>query len=565
MVTMKNTLVLAGILTEAFALAEIGTAVNSTAAEQAMQSFLSKYPISTRSESQSKLDRQALKEEVLSGNVSLPGPWESLLDPCPWSCSAIGMNSSSWPVYSHFGRLQECNQPILLDFSLYTPVDRSNGHVSIRGCAAQLNTFEAFRPRVNRCPLPGNATTVTYSLPLLWDTGSEGDATHAVAALEQLYAYELVNAAPCNESINFAHPNGVSVGLYTGGALHGQGILAPVLRDLIRYIDDSGTPETLATELYNRGSARHALGVFISTIGVLSAAQAAVQTWRNGSCLDSWTKSKAWTDISFSMPANLPHRANLTSLLIRRRPHAHAHGHEHLHRRDDRECSTVKVVYGDKCTTLAAECGISEAELTGYNPDSNLCGTDTLTPGQRVCCSSGTLPDNTPQPDDDDNFYTYLVAKGNDCSTLAAAYSITEEDVESYNTDTWGWQGCGNLLAGENICLSSGWPPMPAVISNAVCGPQVNGTATAPHGTDLATLNPCPLNACCDIWGQCGITSDFCTPTNSTTGAPGTAANGTNGCISNCGTDIIEGDAPANVFSVGYFEVYDLSRPACGR
>jgi hypothetical protein len=28
---------------------------------------------------------------------------------------------------------------------------------------------------------------------------------------------------------------------------------------------------------------------------------------------------------------------------------------------------------------------------------------------------------------------------------------------------------------------------------------------------DWADLNPCPLNACCDVWGQCGITPEFCT------------------------------------------------------
>ena len=34
---------------------------------------------------------------------------------------------------------------------------------------------------------------------------------------------------------------------------------------------------------------------------------------------------------------------------------------------------------------------------------------------------------------------------------------------------------------------------------------------------DWALLNQCPLNACCDQWGQCGITPDFCTNTT----APG--------------------------------------------
>lgn len=76
----------------------------------------------------------------------------------------------------------------------------------------------------------------------------------------------------------------------------------------------------------------------------------------------------------------------------------------------------------------------------------------------------------------------------------------------------------------------------------------------------LANLNPCPLNACCDVWGQCGITSEFCTDTG--TGAPGTAKPGTNGCISNCGTDIVNNKAPPSEFKkIAYFGAFNQKRP----
>ena len=60
---------------------------------------------------------------------------------------------------------------------------------------------------------------------------------------------------------------------------------------------------------------------------------------------------------------------------------------------------------------------------------------------------------------------------------------------------------------------------------------KIDRATVAPPGTDLNTLNDCPLNTYCDIWGQCGTTTEFCTPSNSSTGTPGTAAAGTNGCI----------------------------------
>lgn len=145
---------------------------------------------------------------------------------------------------------------------------------------------------------------------------------------------------------------------------------------------------------------------------------------------------------------------------------------------------------------------------------------------------------------------------------LAGFFTITVDDINNFNKDTWGWTGCNDLLAYETICLSSGDPPLPAPIANAVCGPQVPGTSTTTTtGSSLASLNPCPLNACCDIWGQCGITSDFCTASESATGAPGTAAPNQNGCISNCGSDIVNNaDAPPVTYNVGYFEAFNLER-----
>lgn len=73
-------------------------------------------------------------------------------------------------------------------------------------------------------------------------------------------------------------------------------------------------------------------------------------------------------------------------------------------------------------------------------------------------------------------------------------------------------------------------------------------------------LNPCPLNVCCNVWGQCGMTDDFCVVSKSETGAPGTSAPGKNGCISNCGRDIIKGSPPAKKIKVAYYEAWNFNR-----
>ncbi len=151
----------------------------------------------------------------------------------------------------------------------------------------------------------------------------------------------------------------------------------------------------------------------------------------------------------------------------------------------------------------------------------------------------------------------------NVCSYPAAEYTpLTVAEIESYNANTWGFLGCGNLQIGQYICLRSGIPPFLVPVTNAFCGPQVPGT-TAPLGsntTDWALLNLCPLNACCDIWGQCGEDPAFCPATECSTDAPGTAAPKTNRCISNCGIGVEVVAGPAEIAPIGYFAVLNSQR-----
>ena len=205
--------------------------------------------------------------------------------------------------------------------------------------------------------------------------------------------------------------------------------------------------------------------------------------------------------------------------------------------------------------SLARAGSISGADFTKYNPGATFCST--LKPKQHACCSSGTLPDFRPVANADGSCHSYQVKANDNCANLAAEYGLTVADIESFNKNTWGWNGCTLLWIDAVLCLSKGTPPFPAPISNAVCGPQKLGTKPPTDGSNIANLNPCQLNACCNIWGQCGISKDFCIDTN--TGPPGTAAPGTYGCISNCGMDVIKGDGTGAI-KIAYFEGFGLDR-----
>ncbi|KAH6698447.1 glycoside hydrolase superfamily [Leptodontidium sp. MPI-SDFR-AT-0119] len=227
---------------------------------------------------------------------------------------------------------------------------------------------------------------------------------------------------------------------------------------------------------------------------------------------------------------------------------------------DEGRCRTIQVHPGDSCGSLAKRCGISGHDFEKYNPDPHLCST--LQTQQHVCCSPGGLPDLKPKPNPDGSCATYSATHGDNCAAIGAAHGLTVTEINSMNHHTWGWEGCINLQAEQTFCLSHGAPPMPAPIKGTICGPQVPGTKPPKDMSNLADLNPCPLKACCNKWGQCGTTAEFCIKTNSSTGNPGTSAPHTNGCISNCGMQIVNnGEPPAVSRSVGYFEAWNMGRP----
>lgn len=539
-------------------------AINATIAAQAsiaFEAYKATTPYTTRpAPVAAKPNLAALKTAVLAGKYTSRLS-NSTRSRCPQSCSSAGTDPSKWFIYHSINRLDLCNSVMLLDFAIFNPLADLNTRASISACTADLEPVEATTATITgKCQADSiNQTEVTASLQL----GSSGSSStnsvaDAVAALEQLLASSALSEASCNETIKFAYSGNVAIGLYVGKGLTNQGVITSVLEQLSTKLQSDGSvPETLVAQLCDDRSARYSIGIFASTNSDLSLAQLSVQTWKNSSCITNMQKTvPAWQNVTFSVPS-LMQKPSVSSNSTTGNSTA-------LQSRDGKlipraDCTTVQVVAGDSCASLASECGITPAEFTIFNPSSTECST--LAAGEHVCCSAGTLPDFSPKPDSAGNCFSYLVVSGDSCSEIAATNSLTIAQLESFNTNVWGWNGCADLLAEYNICLSTGFPPMPTVVENSVCGPQVPGTPVAPPGTDLSTLNECPLNACCDIWGQCGTTTEFCTPSNSSTNAPGTAAPGQNGCISNCGTEILVSSPPAQAFSIGYYEAFDFSRP----
>ncbi|EHK19253.1 glycoside hydrolase family 18 protein [Trichoderma virens Gv29-8] len=482
---------------------------------------------------------------------------------CPARCAVTGPNPANWSLYRNLNQFALCQESIFYSFSFLDPVDDADEVHRIYACTS-------FGP--DWANLPANTSSLSSEsakAPVLvngtyeigsWPSAPGSIVSTSLATITTQIRHYLSNGfgAADHPTILFASFGSTSVGLYIGQGLQNRGIGNIALAYLENSIATSSASHSaqVAMQFCQPGqTSHHIFGLIATGNGTFAAVQDALKSWSKAECLTFPVVQNTTGTIPLGTPLFTPSTnitSNNSSLT-----HGSAASVRHGALTPRANCTTIQVVYGDTCGSLAQRCGITSAQFTQYNPASNECSS--LQPGEHVCCSAGTLPNYAPPPQADGTCATYTVQPNDDCSTIAASYSLTVTELGNFNNNTWAWGGCSRPLYPNNIiCISKGNPPMPAPVSNALCGPQVPGTPTPPSGTNISTLNPCPLNACCDVWGQCGTTADFCT--NTGTGAPGTAAKGTNGCISNCGTNIVLSSPPSEYRSIGFYEGFNLQR-----
>jgi LysM repeat protein len=442
-------------------------------------------------------------------------------NPCPGRCSTAGPNPGNWSLYHNLDQIGSCDQSMFYDFSLLDPVDDPSAFHRIYSCSSYGPDWSNLPNATGKAAL-GTPINSTYQ----FGTGNEGGMSPSyVRSLSRQIREYLANGfgVTNNSVILFARAGKTSVGLYIGKGLQNEGTGYFALTSFESAVTSAaqGTG-TVAMQLCQPGNdGDHVFGIMATSNSTFEPIQEALQSWSNAECL------------SFSNTTNITGPAYITTPLVLNLPQAQTTNSTiktnstsgstskrsstgRLQRRDT--CSYVQVASGDGCYSLSQKCGITQDQLSEYNPsDPNFCSD--LQPGEYVCCSEGTLPDFAPQPNADGSCATYTVQSGDYCSAIAAANSITVDELTEYNADTWSWNGCDDLFVGIIICLSTGTPPMPAAVANALCGPTVPGTPTPPAGTNISMLNPCPLNACCDVWGQVspsstGATTPCLRPTN---------------------------------------------------
>ncbi|KAM0331444.1 hypothetical protein ACHAQA_003120 [Verticillium albo-atrum] len=469
--------------------------------------------------------------------------------------ATAGDNTSNWSVYPNFNLIKRCKETVFYGFSLYDPVDDRDVSHRISACSSFGVDFDNMAPESVAVKLADADTTepVDVEFELGWWNEGFGLATAGIRSLAQQMR-EYIDHGHADTSdrpfILYGRSGQASIGIYIGQGLLRQGLGDSALSTFEDNFDNLNvTTPSLAMQLCNANSdSTHIFGVAVTSNATFAPIQEAIKSWANATCL-SFTESRDFPGkATFTYPFLNGTMTNSTTTKTTASARADVNI---LQERAD--CRTVQVDPGQGCAELAVKCGISGADFTKYNPD--ICGS--LKPKQHVCCSSGSLPDMRPKPKPNGECASYIVEDDDNCANLGAEYGLTNEEIESFNKNTWGWSGCKLLFSKTVMCLSKGDPPFPAPIANAMCGPQKPGSKPPTDGSKIADMNPCLLNACCNIWGQCGITKDFCIDTN--TGPPGTAKTGTYGCISNCGVDIVRGTGTGAI-KLAYFQGYGLGR-----
>ncbi|RDH28098.1 hypothetical protein BDQ94DRAFT_175094 [Aspergillus welwitschiae] len=419
---------------------------------------------------------------------------------CPSICDSA--NPNDWDFYSNLRILKSCKEPMLLNLVVGFPNSTTNlnARQPLYACSTTNNGHSSATSKAKTASTPQASSSRYLKRDVQVETAWRGEETsrytsHAGVAA-QLAQSQLNAPSSENATIAIGYSNGVVLGAFVGsqmqkGSDKDSGILGLFLNKIQQgELNKSGVMMQVCE---SDRAAAYTLGVVAEAnpdpSRALSAVREALATWDTGKCASGYSGSFSST---MSVGEVVDEGQNDSPVPVVTEP---AYIDVPINIRTEWVCYMTN--------TAEQHAPPFESTTATYNPSSTLCSS--LLAGQHVCCSAGTLPDYSPQPNADGTRATYNVQNNDGCSKIVAAKSITVDDIEEWNKKSWGWTGCDSIQAG--VFLDR----------------------------------------------QCGTTAEFCTR----------ASDGTNGCISNCGTDIVfdEHGSDDHPVLVGYYEAFQNSRP----
>lgn len=264
---------------------------------------------------------------ALAGTPSALSPLESTkLNQrlCPAACTA----SSGWSTWFEYHSVQElavCDEPLLLTFSLFAPIDDAHAHTAIRACTvgddeSAVNFLEEsgyvspdakgptnFGPaspnrrrdidenlgNTSSCGVDAAPEARPTAHVASWSTDkalSDNAAQDVVVAAQTLKRRLEKTAVTCDQERKnlFAYYHGTLVGAYSGASVDVTQTSTPILDELIAELTSSNSSSSSRKALEACGgfcTAAHIFGVVADPSGDFGAVQEIVKTWNQGELL----------------------------------------------------------------------------------------------------------------------------------------------------------------------------------------------------------------------------------------------------------------------------------------
>ena len=229
--------------------------------------------------------------------ISDPGTYHPDQHDCPLTCSDYA-NVHSWTPYISIERLQRCEEPMLLQFSISKPLDDPKTTVLIRSCTLgtqqpeiRMNVQSVENPKKDEgliesslatapaCSANGTETTRDLSIFAAGDTKvNSTEVTHVLEGLQNFFEAR----DNCDENVVFAYYKKTVASIYVG-----SGYGKPTALSLLNAVKSMGVGSaSTVAQLCGSGSLPGgALGLFIDGSGDLVAAQRAAAVWSKGNCV----------------------------------------------------------------------------------------------------------------------------------------------------------------------------------------------------------------------------------------------------------------------------------------
>ena len=384
---------------------------------------------------------------------------------CPSKCDSA--NPGDWPVYHDLRILKSCDEPMLLNFAVNTPIGDPTRRPTVHACTTSSST-EVGNSKVQLISEPNTPQyeAKPSQAEVAWRGGEASQYSSDLETAAQIMQALFDSPLSLNTTIAFGYSNGVAVGAYVGSMLDHkkESGLVEVFLDKWRRGDLNATG-TLMQICGDDRSAAYTIGVVSEASSnpdeALVAVQDAVAKWNSGSCVTGYHNTHT-SPVSVS-------EVTVSSKSAKRDEH-------NRFARDT--CRSIQVKSGDSCATLANRCGITPAQFTKFNPNPSLCSS--ITPGQHVCCSAGTPADYSKRDADlpevtvssesarshgkrhvHNHFAratcrAIQVKSGDSCGALASRCGITPAQFTKFNPSS---SLCSSLMPGQHVCCSAGTLP----------------------------------------------------------------------------------------------------------